>query len=83
MKFVQCFDIWIYKETFWHVAVSIAFMFIMLDQESKLLVTLIVSGLVLFTTLLSWRTSFADFLELTNPYALSKAVSDKELELRH
>jgi hypothetical protein len=48
-----------------------------------LLITLIITGITTFTLLLWWRTSFDDFLELSNPYALSKNLSDRELALKH
>lgn len=67
-QIVKGFDQWIYKSIFWYLCVIMSFAAIMLDSGSKLLISIIVSGIVTFILILWWRVNFQDYVELENPY---------------
>ena len=68
IKVVYGFDLWIYKSVFWYLCVIMSFAVIMLDTGSKLLISIICSGISTFILILWWRVLFQDFVELQNPY---------------
>jgi len=63
-QIVRGFDQWIYKSVFWYLCVIMSFAGIMLDTGSKLLISIISSGIFTFVLILWWRVNFQDYVEL-------------------
>jgi L-asparagine transporter-like permease len=77
---VQALDIWIAKSVAWYLVVCVAFMVIMLDQESNQLLSLIITGIVTFILLFWWRTTFADSLDRIESYKLELSLAERAVK---